>query len=170
MIQIPRPVAERAGEEILLPECRALVRLLSASEVDDDVFVRYQILAATNPSAVGITTSEKFATAPNQIGKLATLLKRAGVIERGTPNDETADYDPSDLAGTEMVVDIVQREVPRKDGTTYKQSQWPWGAYWRWDDHRVAEFVGAIKRPPVVPAAPRPTQSPAMASADSDPF
>lgn len=142
MITIPR---DKLDEPVLLPECRALVRILAAREGEDEVVVRYQILAATDAAAQGVTTTEKFALAPNQIGKLSILFKRAGVQERGTPAEDAAEFDPEELVGLELVVDVVHHKFQGKKGQDITVSQWPWGAYWPLGDPKVADFMRSVR-------------------------
>ncbi len=161
MIRIPR---ERdTGDDSTIPAGRALVQITSAREDADDekVLLRYRVVAmaavtgdqkeidqlaskegdsirySLMPEMAGACSTEKFPTTPGALPRLSTLFKRLGIIDRGEPTDDAAEYDLAELVGHQVVVDV-QGKVSEK-GTAY--TQWGFSSTWGVNDARVAKFM-----------------------------
>lgn len=177
MIKIPR--AKDTGDDAILPACRALVHIVSAThdEGDEKLLVRYRVLAAAvsddggktfrpMPEVAGSYATEKFPTTPGAIPRLSTLFKRLGIQDRGDPAEEAAEYDPRELIARQLVCDVQQSKSEK--GNLY--NQWPWSGVWSPDDRRegVPAFVAAV-RPTLVGGVMPAPRTHAAAAGDGTP-
>lgn len=146
MITIKRDTYDHSDEDrVIIPEGRALVEIETVKEDDADYLeLRYRVKAHEDPAVVGLSSDERFYLSDRAIKRLACLLKRLGIIERGG-DDADLEFDPQDLVGADVVVDFTHEHKERKDGSTYSQHRWGFLQFWSVTDDRVKEFMAASK-------------------------
>lgn len=160
MITIPKAIWDGADDDMaLLPPGLVYVEILGASERDDFVDVRYQLLLCpAAPQHVGAVLHERFKLSPAAIGRFAPLAKRAGLQSRGEPNAEATLIDVSALSGSRLIVLL---EHSTHEGKT--RHQWRWGCYWPKEHPKAPQDLMA--QIAALPAGP-PMPGPAVAADD----
>lgn len=178
MIKIQRHVYDEnsADARELLPAGRYLVEVVAALEDPGEhhLTLRYSVLASDAPACpTGCVSDEKFYLSPAAQWRLAILLKRLGLQDRGK-STESAEFDPIDIVGQRLVVDVIHEQLTTQKGDPYTVHKWDKSGFRSSEDPRVAEFMAAVRVPSIrqparhIPAAPNGARQTVMAGADPE--
>jgi hypothetical protein len=122
--------------------------------------LRLAILAGTNKDGVGCVFSERLYLSDRAIKRVAILGHRLGLIAGDDLGDrKTVDW--TNAVGKQMVVEVIEEEFEKKDGTKAKRAKLSFAGFWAVDDTRVGGVpkdeaaLKAAKATPK-PATPKP--------------
>jgi hypothetical protein len=124
--------------------------------------VRFALLAGTDPAGVGCVFSERFYLSEKAVKRLAILGHRLQLIA-GDDLGGRSTVDWSQAIGRQLIVEVVEEEFERKDGTKAKRAKLSYAGFWDVNDQRVASVpkdAAALKQkatpPKTMPATPKP--------------
>src|SRR5262245_37741232 len=144
----------------LVPPGKYHVEVLSVMEDHESktpcLVFKLSVLAGTHPEAVGRLLFERVYTSDKARKRVAIFAVRPGLIQRGDFGKRvTLNWD--DVVGRQAVVEVVEEEFTKKDGTKSKAARLSFAGIWSTDDDRVRDVpknAEALKRPrQPVPAA-----------------
>src|SRR5262245_11460385 len=140
--------------EALVPPGRYHVLIRNIARRNDPsphLRFRYEVLAGTDPSAVGALSSERFFLSEKAEKRLAILGHRLGLIgDNDFGGRKSVDW--SRAIGRDLVCQVVHDTFERQDGAKGVRSQWGFATFWRPDDDRARDVPkGAVPGGPRVP-------------------
>jgi hypothetical protein len=115
--------------------------------------LKYQILAGTDPSAVGTVLEERLYFSDKAQKRAAIFAHRLGIIDASAFGTRST-LDWSALVGTQAVVEVIEEQFERKDGGKGTASKISFAGVWSLDDDRGKD-VPRGKVPDTPKAAPK---------------
>jgi hypothetical protein len=115
--------------------------------------LKYQILAGTDATAVGLVMEERLYFSEKAQKRAAIFAKRLGLID-GEAFGRRSTIDWSALVGTQAVVEVIEEEYEKRDGGKGISSKISFAGVWSTDDDR-AKDVPRGKVPEVPKVTPR---------------
>src|SRR5262245_12220840 len=137
----------------LVPPGKYHIEVLSVMEDHESktpcLVFKLHVLAGTSPEAVGRLLFERVYTSDKARKRGAIFAVRLGLVRRADVRERvTVNWDG--VVGRQAVVEVVEEEFTKKDGTKSKASRLAFAGIWATDDDRVAEVAKdaeALKRP-----------------------
>lgn len=146
MIRIPKKTVEHCEDpRTIIPPGRYLLEIIDVEGTDasEYLLIKYRTIHP-EPGLVG---EEKFHLSHKAIKRLAILVKRAGLVTRGDPDDDALDVDPTELLGMQWVVDLTNEEFEGKRGEMIKVNKWDgFSNFWPPEHDEVRDFVRSLSR------------------------
>jgi hypothetical protein len=131
--------------------------------------IRFLTLAGTDSSAVGRVFSERFYLSDKAVKRLKVLAYRLGLIGEGDIGTHAV-VNWREAIGRQLVVEVVEGEYTKKDGSKGVRGQLAFAGFWAVDDERVKDVpkdADSLRRA-TAQAAARPAAAPAGANDYAD--
>lgn len=111
------------------------------------VVLRYQILAGTDPQAIGMYQEDNVFLTDSAIKRVALVALRLGLISRGDLGKKV-NVNWLQAYGRELIVEIHDEEFERKDGTKGHTSKVTFGGVWDLNHPEVKDVPRAAVSSP----------------------
>lgn len=140
------------GEAILPPDMYHIV-IVAAKKDDGALKLRYQVLAsAKHPETVGSLASERFFLSDKAIKRLVILGHRLGLIDDNEFGGRK-NIDWSAAQNRDLIVQVINEEYEKKDGSPGISSKWTYAGFWSPDDERAGDCPRGKRPTPKAPPA-----------------